>query len=145
KDADGNFIELSENPVVGGGTPVPVNNGMGHLEIPAAGEGIQKYSGAVSIQGPDGKPRYYPFEAEYQTAKGAAVIASDNLNIIYAGIANPFSVSVPGFPADKVNATVTGGSFTKKGAGKYEAMMEASLVGKKVNINVSVAMDQGSR
>jgi len=145
KDADGNFLELTENPVVSGGKEIPVDNGMGHYEVGAGGEGIQKYAGAAMVQGPDGKPRYYPFEAEYQTAKGAAVIASDNLNIIYAGIANPFSVSVPGFPADKVNATVTGGSFTKKGAGKYEAMMEASLVGKKVNINVSVAMDQGSR
>lgn len=145
KDADGNFVELSDNPVVGGGTPVPVNNGMGHLEIPAAGEGIQKYSGAVSIQGPDGKPRYYPFESEYQTAKGAAVIASDNLNIIYAGIPNPFSVSVPGFPADKVNASVSDGSFSKTGAGKYEANMPSSMVGKKVSINVAVTMDQGSR
>ncbi|MEO5673858.1 MAG: GldM family protein [Chitinophagales bacterium] len=145
KDADGNFLELTENPIGGGGREVGVSNGMGHYEVAASGEGLQHYAGAVEVQGPDGKPRYYPFEAEYQTAKGAAVIASDNLNIIYAGIPNPFSVSVPGFPAEKVNASVSDGSFTKKGAGKYEANMPSSLVGKKVNINVAVSMDQGTR
>ena len=144
KDPDGNFKELTQNPVEGG-VIVPVSNGMGHLEIPAGGEGVQKYSGAVEVLGPDGKPRFYPFEAEYQTAKGAAVIASDNLNIIYAGIPNPFSVSVPGFPADKVNAGASEGVFKKVSNGKYSAEMPSSLVGKKVNVNVSVAMDQGSR
>jgi gliding motility-associated protein GldM len=118
---------------------------MGKFEVGASGEGIQNYAGAVEIQGPDGKPRYYPFEAEYQTARGAAVISSDNLNIIYAGIPNPFSVSVPGFPGDKVNAGISGGSFTRKGAGKFEAMVDASQIGKKVNINVSVSLEGSSR
>ncbi|MCS6990276.1 MAG: hypothetical protein NZL95_00230 [Chitinophagales bacterium] len=145
KDADGNFIELTVNPVIGGGTPIPVSYGMGKLEMVATGEGIQKYSGAVEVQGPDGNPRFYPFEAEFQTAKGAAVIASENLNIIYAGIPNPFSVSVPGFPADKVQASVSAGQFVRKSPGKYDAVMDASLVGKKVNINVSVQTESGIR
>jgi len=145
KDEDGNFLELTDNPVVGGGKEIDVSNGMGHYEVAAGGEGEQKYSGAAMILGPDGKPRYYPFEAEYQTAKGAAVISSDNLNIIYAGIPNPFSVSVPGFPADKVNASVTAGSFTKSAPGKFNALMDASLIGKKVNINVGVQVDNGAR
>ena len=98
------------------------------------------------ITGPDGTPTYYPFEAEYLVAKGAAVVSSDNLNLIYAGIPNPFSVSVPGFPADKVTASSSAGSFVKKGAGKFEANMDGSLIGKKVNINVSVQLDnKGSR
>lgn len=145
KDPSGNFNELTENPVVGGGKEVEVSNGMGHYEVGASGEGEQRYSGAAMILGPDGKPRYYPFDASYQTAKGAAVIASDNLNIIYAGIPNPFSVSVPGFAAEKVSANVSAGSFTKKSAGKFEALMPATMVGKKINISVSVSMDQGSK
>ncbi|MCY7410297.1 MAG: hypothetical protein LH473_08495 [Chitinophagales bacterium] len=144
KDADGNFLELNTNPVVGGGTSIPVTNGMGKLEVVAGGEGIQKYAGAVEVQGPNGS-LFYPFEAEYQTAKGAAVVSSDNLNIIYAGIDNPFSVSVPGFPADKVNAGASEGSFKKVSNGKFSAVMPPSMVGKKVNLNVSVAMETGSR
>jgi hypothetical protein len=52
KDADGNFIELTENPV-SGGREVPVTNGMGKYEVGASGEGLQHYSGAVEVQGPD--------------------------------------------------------------------------------------------
>jgi hypothetical protein len=102
---------------------VDVVNGMGKYSKGTGGEGLQKYAGAVMIQGPDGKPRYYPFESEYQTAKGSAVVSSDNLNIIYAGIPNPFSVSVPGFPADKVSASASGGTFSKAGNGKFTAEM----------------------
>ncbi|MBA2423633.1 MAG: hypothetical protein H0V61_10495 [Chitinophagales bacterium] len=144
KDADGNFIELTENPV-SGGRVIPVAGGMGRYSTVAGGEGIQKYSGAVMVKGPDGKPRYYPFESEYQTAKGSAVVSSDNLNIIYAGIPNPFSVSVPGFPGDRVSASATQGSFTKSGAGKFSAVMPGSLVNQKVSINVSVQLEGGSR
>ena len=145
KDEAGNFKELTDNPISGGGKTIDVVDGMGKYSVTAGGEGIQKYAGAVMVQGPDGKPRYYPFEAEYQTAKGSVVVSSDNLNIIYAGIPNPFSVSVPGFPADKVTASATQGSFTKSGAGKFSAEMPASLVNQKININVSVQLDAGSR
>ncbi|HYV91555.1 MAG TPA: GldM family protein [Chitinophagales bacterium] len=145
KDAGGNFLELTENPVRGGGTEMPVENGMGHYEVVAGGEGDRPYSGAAMILGPDGKPRYYPFEAKYQVAKGAAVIASDSLNIIYAGIPNPFSVSVPGFPADKVNAAISQGQFTKTGAGKYSAVIPTESIGKKVSINVSIQTETGAR
>lgn len=145
KDDIGNFKELTQNPVVGGGKKIEVLDGMGKYEAVAGGEGIQKYSGAVMVQGPDGKPRYYPFESEYQTAKGSVVVSSDNLNIIYAGIPNPFSVSVPGFPGDRVTATATEGSFVKSGPGKYSAEMPGTLVNKKININVSVALEGGSR
>ncbi|HUM47941.1 MAG TPA: GldM family protein, partial [Chitinophagales bacterium] len=145
KDAAGNFKEITENPVSGGGKTIEVVDGMGKYATVAGGEGIQKYSGAVMVQGPDGKPRYYPFESEYQTAKGSVVVSSDNLNIIYAGIPNPFSVSVPGFPADKVNASATQGTFSKAGSGKYVAEMPGSLVNQKVNVTVSVALDGASR
>jgi hypothetical protein len=145
KDESGNFKEITENPVSGGGKKIEVVDGMGKYSSVAGGEGIQKYSGAVMVQGPDGKPRYYPFESEYQTAKGSVVVSSDNLNIIYAGIPNPFSISVPGFPADKVNASATQGTFSKAGSGKYSAVMPASLVNQKVSVNVSVALEGGSR
>jgi GldM N-terminal domain/GldM C-terminal domain len=144
KDADGNFLETTSNPVVGGGKQINVSNGMGKYDVTASGEGIQKYSGAVMVPGPDGKPRYYPFESEYQTAKGSAVISSDKLNVIYAGIPNPFSVSVPGFSADKVNASITGGNFSKTAPGKFDANVPVDFIGKSVTINVGVQMDNGS-
>ncbi|MBA3649282.1 MAG: hypothetical protein H0W62_12160 [Chitinophagales bacterium] len=145
RDADGNFPELTVNPISGGGKKIDVVNGMGKYSVVAGGEGVQKYTGAIMILGPDGKPRYYPFESEYQTAKGSAIVSSDNLNIIYAGIPNPFSVSVPGFPSDKVFAAASSGSFAKSGSGKFSAEMPSSLVGQKININVGVQLEGGNR
>lgn len=136
KDAGtGEYIETKENPV-SGGREIDVKGGMGRYATVAGGEGEQTYTGAVAVEGPEGTI-YYPFEAKYTSAKGSAVISSDNLNIIYAGIPNPFTVSVPGFPADKVVATASGGSFSGS-RGKYTASMPSSMIGQKVKINVSV-------
>ncbi len=143
KDGE-SYKETKTNPVAGGGKPLEVEAGMGKYKTVGSGEGEQKYSGAVMITGPDGTPTYYPFEAAYTSAKASMVISSDNLNIIYAGVENPFSVSVPGFSGDKVTASVSAGSFTG-GKGKYVANMPPSLVGQKVKINVSVSADGGSK
>lgn len=133
---DGNYAPTKTNPVVGGST-IEVINGMGKYTVTASGEGEKKYSGAVMVPDAEGVPTYYPFEASYTTAKASAVVSSDNLNIIYAGIPNPFSVSVPGFSGNKVTASATGGSFTGSN-GKYVANMPSSMIGKSVKINVLV-------
>ncbi len=136
KDGD-SYKETKENPVNGGGEKLEVELGMGKYKRTASGEGEQKYSGAVMITGPDGAPVYYPFESVYTSAKGSCVIAPDNLNLIYAGIPNPFSISVPGFSADKLTASASAGSFTGS-KGKYIANMPANLVNTKIKISVTV-------
>lgn len=142
KDPDGGYLETKENPVNGGRT-IDVKGGMGKYEVGASGEGEQKYAGAVKVIGPDGTPTYYPFEAAYTSAKGSAVVSSDNLNLIYAGVPNPFSVSVPGFASDKVTASASIGSFSGS-KGKYIANMTAQDIGKETTISVTVD-DQGAK
>ena len=43
------------------------------------------------------------------------------MNMLYAGYSNPISVSVPGVPLNKIQATMTGGTLTPTGPGKYIA------------------------
>ncbi len=136
KDETGDYVPTKVNPVTGGST-IDVINGMGKYTVAASGEGEKKYAGAVMVPDAEGVPTYYPFEASYTTAKASAVVSSDNLNIIYAGIPNPFSVSVPGFSGNKVTASATGGSFTGSN-GKYVANMPAAMIGKEVKINIIV-------
>lgn len=38
----------------------------------------------------------------------AALIAADKMNVVYRGVANPMSISIPGIPNNKVRATGTG-------------------------------------
>ena len=38
----------------------------------------------------------------------AALIAADKMNVVYRGVANPMSISIPGIPNNKVNASAPG-------------------------------------
>jgi len=47
----------------------------------------------------------------------AALIAADKMNVVYRGVANPMSISIPGIPDNKVTASAPG--LTKRSASKY--------------------------
>ena len=64
-----------------------------------------------------------------------ATVAADLMNVLYAGFENPVSVSASGVPANKITLTMTGGSLTAQGNGKYIARPEK--VGEDVTFNVT--------
>ena len=64
-----------------------------------------------------------------------ATVAADLMNVLYAGFENPVSVSASGVPANKITLTMTGGSLTAQGNGKYIARPEK--VGADVTFNVT--------
>lgn len=70
----------------------------------------------------------------------SATVAADLMNVLYAGYANPISISVPGVPANAISASMSGGSFVSKGNGHFVAT--PSTVGKDVTIHVT-ARDKG--
>lgn len=47
----------------------------------------------------------------------AAVISADKMNVVYRGVANPMTISIPGIPDNKVNASASG--LTKRGGSNY--------------------------
>ena len=51
----------------------------------------------------------FDFHAEIQK-----VFIADLMNVLYAGYANPISISVPGVPANAISASMTGGSFVRR-------------------------------
>lgn len=68
----------------------------------------------------------YPFEAEYIAARPASVVAADKMNVLYIGVDNPMSISVPGVADANVMASINGGGATlakdaKGGSSKYVA------------------------
>ncbi|HYV93392.1 MAG TPA: hypothetical protein VE978_16590, partial [Chitinophagales bacterium] len=129
KDTTGTYyVKTNLNPV-DNGKIIDVEGGIGKYEAMVSQSGLQHYTGAVLIKGPRGEPDYYPFEGDYMGVSATAVVSSDNLNVIYAGIANPFSVSVPGFSSDKVSATISEGSFAKTAPGKFVAILQKTSIG----------------
>lgn len=80
------------------------------------------------------------FSQPYTVVEPSATVSATMMNMLYAGYQNPISVSVPGVPANRISATMTGGTLTKKGDGEYVAV--PSNVGQDVVITVT-AQNEG--
>ena len=61
------------------------------------------------------------FSQKYTVVDPSATVSADLMNMLYAGYSNPISVSVPGVPLNKIQATMSGGTLTPVGPGKYIA------------------------
>ena len=136
KDADGNYGELTQDPLNGGGTDVPVDNGMGHYKTTVSGTGDVPYSGVVEVKGGNGVVKYYPFDATYTAAVAAVVVSPDKMNVFYIGVPNPVSVSVPGFGLDKISASMSSGTI-EGGKGKYTVQVNPDGITKGTDVVVS--------
>ena len=75
------------------------------------------------------------FSQKYTVVDPSATVSADLMNVLYAGYSNPLSISVPGVPLTKIQATMTGGVLQPVGPGKYIA--RPSAVGKDVTITVT--------
>lgn len=91
----------------------------GTYEFIATKTGTFNYTGHIQIQGNDGKEKTYQFSENYTVGKPTATISNKDLNVVYRGIDNQFSISVPGIPAEKVNVKVEGGTAKKGADGNY--------------------------
>ena len=69
-----------------------------------------------------------------------ATVAPTLMNVLYAGIANPMRIAVPGVPSGNVTATMTNGTLTRSKDG-WEA--RPSKVGTEAVITVNARMADG--
>ena len=74
------------------------------------------------------------FSQKYTVVDPSATVSADLMNMLYAGYNNPISVSVPGVPLSKVQATMTNGTLQAVGPGKYIA--RPSKIGENATITV---------
>ena len=89
-------------------------NENGLYEVVASGIGEKRYKGQIAYQHL-GETVYLPFEGRYTVGEPTATISNTDLNIMYRGYNNPFSISVPGVPAEKVQVRCPGAAITKQG------------------------------
>ena len=75
------------------------------------------------------------FSQKYTVVDPSATVSADLMNMLYAGYSNPISISVPGVPLNKIQATMTGGTLQPTGPGKYIARPTA--VGQNATITVT--------
>ena len=144
KNAAGNYEEISsasETPPLSNPTKVDVSNGLGKIQMPGNNIGQSKYTGVIRVKDPSGSGyKFYPFEGEYQVAAKSAVVSPTSMNVLYAGLDNPISVSVPGVAQRDVIASFDGpgvlerkadGSYSVKptGKGTYKVKVSAKVDG----------------
>ena len=112
-------------------------NGM--FTAVAGTPGTYPVKGYIEMPGSDGSVMRREFESEYFVTEPSATVAPMLMNVLYAGYENPMSVSIPGVPANKVVASMSGGVLQPTGAGKYIA--RPAEVGKDAVITVNANME----
>lgn len=116
------FLAASDSRVrpevtVGDGTNVPVGpDGKANVELPSDRVGEQLVKGLMRYQGPKGVEEY-PYELKYQVMAPMLVASPTKMNVLYRGVENPIELSVPGVPADRVQAVIDNGSIGRVGNG----------------------------
>ncbi|MCM1520114.1 MAG: gliding motility protein GldM [Lachnoclostridium sp.] len=92
-----------------------LENEHGLYEFGTSSTGTFDYSGYLEVTHGDGSTTQHPFSSSYVVMEPTATVSATMMNVLYAGIDNPISISVPGVATTNVNATMTNGSLTRKG------------------------------
>ena len=76
-----------------------VENGQVILDFPAGNVGKRDIKGFITFM-QDGEPQKIPFESSYSVIAepNDAIVSADKMNVVYRGLDNPVSISVPGVP-----------------------------------------------
>lgn len=120
--------------IVVGGREIP----GGHFTAGAGSTGTFTYSGFIEVLSADGSASKYPFSSSYTVIEPMATISPTMMNVLYAGIDNPISISVPGVPMSSVSASITSGSLTRNGD---LWVAHVSAVGSECEIKVSAEVE----
>ncbi len=114
--------------------------GQVQLSFPAGNVGEQKITGELQFKEGDSVVRI-PVESSYSVIPkpNSAVISADKMNVVYRGVDNPMTISIPG--VGNVNASAPG-LRSVGGAGNY-MMNVTTLQAREVTINVTGQLPGG--
>jgi gliding motility-associated protein GldM len=114
----------------------------GLFEITTSKSGIFPVQGYLEMRRGDGTLQKYPFAQKYTVVEPMATISNTLMNVLYAGINNKVSISVPGVPNNLINATINNGSLSRSGD---VWIAKPTAIGKECVISVTATMDGRSR
>jgi gliding motility-associated protein GldM len=117
-----------------------VENGQVMLDMPAGNVGEKTIKGVITFM-QDGKEEPIPFESKYSVIAepSSAVVSADKMNVVYRGLDNPISVSLPGVSDTNLKVSAAGGRLSGKGS-SYSLRPGAA---KEIKINVSAKLSSG--
>lgn len=126
--------------IVNGNEITETAGGQVVLDFPAGNVGEQEILGELQFKEGDSVVTI-PIKTSYAVIPkpNAAVISADKMNVVYRGVQNPMTISIPGVGSVSANAQ---GLSPAGGAGKY-MMNPTSIKGREVKINVSGKLPGG--
>lgn len=138
-------VDTTATPViiVGGSTlPMIPGENAGLYRMVAGKEGKMEWSGHINYKNPSGITVAYPFKHEYEVARPSMTVSPTKMNVFYAGLDNPVSISVPGISASNVKVSITNGSI-QPGSEGY--IVRPDKVGVESVISVSASVDGSTK
>lgn len=120
----------------------------GTFTLPANSTGTFPINGYLEISGDDGTTTRREFQSSYTVIEPMATIAPSLMNVLYAGIENEVSISVPGVSPQNINAGITNGTLTRRGnmwTATPEKVGEAAVITVSVNTPGGTVIQLASR
>lgn len=133
---------LNFEKIIINGKEIEQIGGQVKLDFPAGNVGEQEIKGELQFKEGDSIVTI-PINSTYAVIPkpNAAVISADKMNVVYRGVDNPMTVSIPGVG----DATATApGLKSAGGSGKY-IMNVTQVQGREVTINVSGTLPGGEK
>lgn len=104
--------------------------------------GPQRVTGTAYVTSPDGGTKEYPINDVYYVAKPAGVVRLDGLQVVYAGLDNPITISAAGIDTRNLTAEVDGGASVTRGEGEGSYIIKPTPGSKTLTIKVNATIDK---
>lgn len=117
-------------------------NKRGFFEMVTSKSGIMPINGYVQLKRADGTFQRYPFQKNITVVEPMATVSNTLMNVLYAGINNQVSISVPGVANSQISATSNNGSLVRSG---NQWISKPTSIGKPCLIAVSASIDGRTR
>jgi gliding motility-associated protein GldM len=115
-----------------------LGNDRGLFELVAGATGQFSYNGYIEVPHGDGTTTRHDFTSSYTVIEPTATVSATMMNVLYAGIDNPISISVPGVDNTGVSASMTNGTLSRSGD---HWVARPSKVGQEAVVTVIADMD----
>lgn len=136
-------IDSTQHPdIYIGNNRLPAAN-KGYFEMFTSKVGNYSLDGYVQVSRGDGTSAKFPFSENYTVVEPTATVSATMMNLLYMGIDNPVSISVPGIPGQQITATMTNGTLTKQTNGSFVA--KPSKADQEAEITVTATIEGRSQ
>jgi gliding motility-associated protein GldM len=119
----GAFSKKAQPTIVIGGSQIQIGeDGAAHTKLAAGSIGAHTIPVKITYMNQEtGKLEVIEKNVEYKVGQANAAISLDKMNVLYIGVDNPVTIAASGGGDDKLDPSISNGTLTRVGSGKYIA------------------------